>query len=287
MRFRWFGLVAGCVVLGAACTPQYVVPAGPPPLRYRDAIFSSVTSKSDIVYGSAVDAQGHTVTLKLDTYRPTGDTVTMRPAIVWVHGGAFSNGDKTSPELVDESRTFARKGFVNASINYRLEPGGCSASTPTATCITAIQEADEDGLTAVRFLRDHATNYGIDPSRIAIGGTSAGAIVAMNVGYSGNDSGTPAHSKVQAAVSLSGAHLFGTVDAHDPPALLFHGTSDPLVPYQWAVNTVNDAQAAGAAAYLTTWQGAGHVPYVEHRDEILDQTTNFLYAELDLAHAAR
>jgi dipeptidyl aminopeptidase/acylaminoacyl peptidase len=90
---------------------------------------------------------------------------------------------------------------------------------------------------------------------------------------------------VRAAVALSGAHLFGAIDATDPPALLLHGTNDHQVPYQWAVNTVNDATAAGAAAYLTTWQGAGHVPYVEHRDEIHNLTTNFLYSALDLTHA--
>jgi acetyl esterase/lipase len=204
-----------------------------------------------------------------------------------VHGGSFSSGTRTSPELVDESQTFARKGFVNVSIDYRLEPGGCSASTPTSNCITAIQEADADAMTAVRWLRSHSSSYRIDGNRIAIGGSSAGAIVAMNVAYGGNDDTSPAGSEVQAGVSLSGANLLGTIDGHDAPTLLMHGTADPLVPYQWAVNTVHDATAAGDAAYLTTWQGAGHVPYVEHHDEIHDLTTNFLYNEMDLAHAAR
>jgi len=57
------------------------------------------------------------------------------------------------------------------------------------------------------------------------------------------------------------------------------------VPYQWAVNTVNEARGAGLTSYLTTWEGAGHVPYTQHRTEILDQTRNFLYFELDLANA--
>jgi len=67
---------------------------------------------------------------------------------------------------------------------------------------------------------------------------------------------------------------------------MFHGTNDGLVPYQWAVNTQNEAQAAGILSYLTTYQGEGHVPY-NHRDEILTQTSNFLYGVLDLARAAR
>jgi hypothetical protein len=59
------------------------------------------------------------------------------------------------------------------------------------------------------------------------------------------------------------------------------------VPYAWAQNTVKAATDAGVRAVLTSWQGDGHVPYAQHRTEILDQTRNFLYAHLDLAHAAR
>ena len=74
--------------------------------------------------------------------------------------------------------------------------------------------------------------------------------------------------------------------AGDAPALFFHGTADPLVPYQWAVNTVNQAHAAHLDAFLETWPGEGHVPYAQHHDQILTQTRNFLYWEMDLAHAA-
>jgi len=238
------------------CDLRLAAPSGTTPLRYRDAVFTTVTTTSNIVYGSAVDQTGVTVSLTLDAYRPAGDTITKRPAIVWVHGGSFSSGDKTSGELVDEATTFAKKGYVNVSINYRLSTG-CSASGATAACVTSIVDAKHDAQAAVRFLRANATTYGVDPDRIAIGGTSAGAAVI--------------------AVPSAG----------DAPSLLFHGTADPLVPYQWAVNTQTNAQAAGLTSELTTWDGAGHVPYVEHRTEILDQTTNFLYWTMDLTHAAR
>jgi acetyl esterase/lipase len=261
-----------------------ITPPGPAPLRYRDAVFGSVSTTSNIVYGSAVNNSGQTVTLLLDLYEPVGDTITERPAIVWVHGGSFATGSKTSPELVDQANVFSGKGYVNASISYRLEPPGCSAGGVTPLCIIAIVEAFEDAQNAVRFLRTNAAGYGIDPDRIAISGTSAGAITALNVGFATSDDPTAA---VGAAVSLSGARLLGTFDPGDAPSLLFHGTSDFVVPYQWAVNTVTGALDAGLDSFLTTWTGAGHVPYVANRTQILTQTQNFLYWEMDLANAAQ
>jgi len=139
-------------------------------------------------------------------------------------------------------------------------------------------------------LRKNAATYGVDLNRIAIAGTSAGAITALNVAYNGDTPSPGPHpgtsSRVRAAVSLSGAALPWTdANAGDAPALLFHGTADGLVPYDWAQSTVDAASAAGLVAYLVTWPGEGHVPYVAHRQQILDLTTNFLYWMLDLAHA--
>jgi acetyl esterase/lipase len=243
------------------------------------------------VYGSAVNEQGQTVTLDMDLYEPNRDTAVARPAIIWIHGGSFCCGDKTSPELVDEANTFSMKGYVNVSINYRVDPNGCSASAPTAECVVEIQDAMHDAQAAVRFLRANAAKYRIDTDRIAVGGTSAGAITALNVAYNADDPGTSGNpgfsSAVRAAASLSGAKILGSIKAGDPEALLFHGTADPLVPYQWALNTVAEAQAAHVGIYLTTWDGAGHAPYQAHRNEILSEETNFFYNELDLAHAAQ
>jgi para-nitrobenzyl esterase len=277
--------------VATACNPL-ATPGGPAPLRYRDDIFTSVTKTADITYGTAENLSGQTVTLKLDMYRPAGDTVTSRPAIVWVHGGSFCCGSKTSPEIVDEANVFARKGYVTVSIDYRLEPGGCTGSVPVQTCVAAIGEAREDAQTAVRFLRSQASTYRIDPTRIAIGGSSAGAITALNVGYTPENPGTGDHqgfsSAVRAVQSISGAQLAsGPINAGDAPALLFHGTNDSLVQLSWAQTTVNQAKAAGLLAILRVWEGQGHVPYSQNRTQILDETRNFFYSQMDLAHAAR
>ena len=63
-------------------------------------------------------------------------------------------GDWTSPEIVDEATTFAEEGYVNISIDYRLEQPGCRDTF--SNCIPAIQEATVDAQSAVRFLRDNA-----------------------------------------------------------------------------------------------------------------------------------
>ena len=291
MRRSFVALVASVATAAVALVAAVGDPAGALPrvgVRYRDPVFPAVKLVNDITYGSAVDQTNTRVTLELDMYTPKGDTDTHRAAIVWVHGGGFSGGDKTSPELVDEANQFAMKGYVNVSINYRLSPTSC-VGTITSQCIEGIIEAMQDAQTAVRFLRSKATTYGIDPTRIAIGGSSAGAITALNVGYNASDPGPGSHqgfsSSVGAVQSLSGAAIGTTPGADGAPALLFHGTADPLVPYAWAKATVKAARAAGLVAVLVTWIGAGHVPYTDHRTEILDKTTGFFYRQMDLANA--
>ena len=290
LRLKVVGGAALFVLVGAACNPL-LAPQGPAPMRYRDAIFAEVTKTADISYGSAVDQTNTTVNLTLDLYEPTGDTVTKRPAIVWVHGGGFGFGSKDSPELVDEANYFAQRGYVNVSIKYRLAPGGCVGNVG-ASCLIGIGHARDDAQTAVRFLRQQAATYRIDTDRIAIGGTSAGAITALNVGYGSETPGPGDHqgysSAVRAVQSFSGAAIpNGPIGPGDAPALFFHGTADGLVPYSWVQSTVAEAKADQLVAILQTWPGAGHVPYVEHRTQILEETRNFFHMLMDLTHAAR
>ncbi|MCB1251394.1 MAG: alpha/beta hydrolase [Acidimicrobiales bacterium] len=287
MRRTFIAVVIAAALALVGCKPL-LVPPGDAPLRYRDEVFASVTKTADITYGTAVRRDTNAeVSLLADVYAPSGDTAVARPLIIWVHGGSFKGGSKTSGEIVDQANVFAKKGYVSMSINYRLSPQGCAASGPTTECVLAIIDAKHDAQAAVRYAKANAAALGIDPNRIAINGSSAGAITALNVGYDATEVGTggsnPGQSSdVEAAVSLSGARLMGTLDADDAPSLLFHGTADVVVPYAWAEATTTDAKAAGLESYLTAWDGATHVPYAAHRTEIIDQTTNFLYWTLAL-----
>ena len=288
---RWaVVIVAALAVLLVGCDKPRVVPIGDAPLRYRDEIFPQTAVTKNVQYGSAADQFGQTQSLLLDVYAPVGDTVTARPAIVWVHGGSFKSGDKSSSQIVSEATAFAKLGYVGASINYRLYPSGCTTNYQLATCVQEMTDAQHDAQAAVRFLRANAATYGVDPTRIAIKGVSAGAITALHVGFNSDDPGTSGSpefpSTVRAAVSVSGAKKLGTANAGDAASLLLHGTLDTVVPYQWAVDTYNEATAAELTTYLTSFDGAGHAPYSDHGTEMFEQTRNFLYWEMDLPGAA-
>lgn len=282
---RWLRLLAvvlaSCALLSGCLLNE---PTDPGPLRFRDPVFSGTTKTTDITYAQVTSQTGQPVTLRLDLYQPTGDTAPRRPLYILAFGGSFKWGDKSSPELVDQANALSKKGYVVASINYRVSPNGCTSIN--AECLEAIVDATEDAQSAVRWFRLNADTYRIDPDRIAIGGTSAGAITAMNVGFGadvpGNGQNLGPSSAVQASVALSGARLLGTCDRGDAPSLLFHGDKDTLVPYQWAVNTVDCAKKANLWSHLETWPGEGHVPYLSHRDQIIGTTTTFLFNALDV-----
>lgn len=272
-------------------------PPGTAPLRYRDVIFPTVTTTSGLTYGSAPDLSGDPVTLTLDMYQPSGDTQTNRPAIVLVHGGSFVGGDSTASDMVRMAKNFAERGYVAVSINYRLlsDKEKCGQEDPpSAVCVTAVLAAQHDAQAAVRWLRANATTYGIDGSRIAIGGSSAGAGTAIAVAVNSDDPGTSGNpgysSKVGATISISGAfpHSVASTyyDPADSPLLMFNGTADQTVPYAVAVQTATDLYTAKVPLIFETLEGAGHVPFSTFCNHMIAQSVYFAYDFLDLAHAA-
>lgn len=275
--------LAGCTV------PQ---PGGAGTIRYRDPVFANTTQTSNLQYGSAPDSNGHPVALMLDLYQPTGDVVTARPAIVFVHGGGYCCGDKGGGPSADLAQRFAHLGYVTVSINYRLlAPNGCSAgSGVSSVCTAAAVAAEHDAQAAVRWLRANATTYRIDPRRIGIGGDSAGAITATLTGTDAEDPGTSGNpgpsSVVQAFMSLSGGSPGGAfAGPGDAPGLLFSGTADPIVPYVWSVQTAANLLNNGVGAFLESFPGAGHDPYAQFQSQIVTQTDYFFYTFLDAADA--
>jgi dienelactone hydrolase len=281
-------VLCAVAVLSGCTVPR---PAGDEPLRYRDQAFTDVTVTTNLAYGSAPDAQGSPVTLRLDLYRPAGDPLISRPALVWVHGGGFSSGDKGNVVPVDAANTFARLGYVVVSINYRLLGSGCVQNPGSPTCLVAAIEAKHDAQAAVRWLRANAATYGVDPTRIGMGGESAGGITSALVGMYSEDEGTSGNpgfsSRIGGFVSVSGGLPNGVFASSDDAwGLLFHGTADGVVPFTWSNATFAELLEAGVPTWIQYQQGAGHVPWAQYRSLYLEQASYFLFHALDLANAA-
>jgi len=153
-------------------------------------------AKEYTVDRSIVYARPNGKTCRMTLHLPAGDTGARRPGVLLIHGGAWLFG--TRHQLGWYGRHFARQGYVAASINYRMMP-----KYPFPSCL-------HDCKAAVRWMRLHADEYGLDPERIAVLGNSAGghlsamlATTAPEDGLEGADN-PGASSRVQAAIVLYG-----------------------------------------------------------------------------------
>jgi acetyl esterase/lipase len=95
-----------------------------------------------------------------------------RPALVWMHGGAFMGGDLDMPEADTVARELAhRAGAVVVSVDYRLAVGGVTYPVP-----------HDDVVAAFRWVVAQAGTLGVDPDDVSLGGASAGANLAAGAG---------------------------------------------------------------------------------------------------------
>ena len=239
----------------------------------------TLVAEYGIPYGTGSGRQLH-----LDILRPETASRELRPAIVWVHGGGWREGDRADAP----NGPLAERGFVTASISYRFSD---EATFPAQI---------HDVKAAIRFLRANAGRWSIDSERIGIWGHSAGghlaALAAVSEGIPSleGDGGNPDElSDVQAAVPLSAPtdflfdwdtgfgnprhehfsaieDLLDGRDLTDPavhkraklasptrlatagaaPMLVVHGTRDDLVPTDQGRRLVTALHEAGADATL-------------------------------------
>lgn len=117
--------------------------------------------------------------LDMDIYYPKEPVLqSRRPLLLLIHGGAFYNGDKQNVGYPVMGHYFAERGYVVASINYRL---GFKPLAPDVD--RAGYRALQDAHAAVCYLIENADEFGIDTTRIFAAGTSAGAITALNLAF--------------------------------------------------------------------------------------------------------
>lgn len=243
------------------------VPAAGADERYHDRVFSAgqVAVTNGIVFAPADPAAGLDQALRLDLYEPAGDSATGRPVVIWIHGGGFSDGNRG--QMVPYATDSARRGYVAASIDYRLLGEGAQG----------IVAAVEDARRAVRWFRDNAVELGVDPERISMGGYSAGAVTSLSAAYFD----FPGTARISAAISFAGASS-ALVSPDEPPAVYFHGDRDPRVWYDdtplpgfSAVDLCERARAAGVVCEFHTHVGATH-DLSAYRTADLDATAHFL-----------
>lgn len=208
----------------------------------------------DLAYAKTSEAQ------TLDLYLPerTGTAV---PLVILIHGGAFVSGDKG--DRADQAEALRAKGFAVASLNYRLSG---EAKFPAGA---------RDVKAAVRWLRAHASSYGVHPDRFAAWGTSAGGYLAAMLGVTGDQRTTlddaslgnaTVSSAVQLVVDLYGPGDFLSMDAQaadpggcpDGPQVHDAGDSPES---QWLGAPIRSVPAIAAASNpLRYLARAGHLP---------------------------
>lgn len=287
-------LLASSKAAAGSAGAQDAAPEGGPSGRYTDRVFASAARSTATYATASALIGGAPTTLWLDIYQPVGDTLAARPAIVWIHGGGFVGGSRG--DLADIATAYARRGYVTFSIDYRLDRGsrcgavqdGVTDPQVVARCAAVIAAAQEDALDAIRWVRDNAATYRIDTTRVAVGGSSAGAVTALNVAQNANPTHGPVRGriKVGAALAVSGCQYdLSSIDANDAPISMVHAGGDRTVPYSCAVATVDRVKSFATIArriFYPDESRHGLALYDAHRLTVDASWTGFLKARLGL-----
>jgi len=267
--------------------------------RYVNKIFSTVNKTENIEYGTALSPAGVSTTLVMDVYEPVGDTFAQRPLIIFAHGGSFITGNENMPDCTYLCTEFAKRGYVTASISYRLYD--IFGLPDSLDMFDVVVKAVQDYKGSIRYFRaDRSTAnlFKIDTSQIFIGGVSAGAVAAIHAAYMDSEDDIPdyintiitSNGGIEGASGSTGysSHINGVINicgaigndiwigSDEAPICSFHGTEDDVLPYGsgcadigfGCITTVDGssiihsrAMAIGINSFLRTHSGAGHVPF--------------------------
>lgn len=230
-------------------------------------------------------------TEKADLYLPVNSPAgARRPAVVIIHGGGWTGGDKGAGREINIGTNLALNGYVGLSINYVL------ASTNKSAVKATWPQNLHDCMTAVRWLRKNAERLQVDPERIGVIGGSAGGHLAAMLAVTGEKDGLDPKGpygefscRVKCAVNLYGpadlsdrAHLnmlgkaradapelyraaspVTYVDKSDPPILIMHGTADKTVDIAQSKLFATKLKEAGARHELVIVEGAPHTFHLQ------------------------
>lgn len=239
---------------------------------------------------------------KLDLYFPNGPKRLDRPAVVFIHGGGFTGGDKAEYRSASVSADLCRAGYVVVSCNYVLGSKSKEGVWPQNIA---------DCRNAVRWVRAHAKELGVNPDKVAVAGGSAGGYLALMVGLSddktgpGGDPAAKVSAKVSAVIDMYGVvnfskHGKGDVvgasaaeqqaylpelqcDPQDPAVLILHGTADTTVDIAQSDDMAKALRTANTSYEYIVVDGAPHTFDLHPKGRSWKRTGVFSGAEVSSA----
>lgn len=153
----------------------------------------------NVVYGAATNFNAGVDSLKMDIYLPKCNTTTVnsrKPLMLVIHGGSFLAGTRYDPNITKLTKDFAKRGYVTATIEYRLgfvsDDQAWACNLANYPCVFATDTTEwyrswyrgvQDAKGALRYLINRNMQYNIDTNNVFIVGESAGAFLALGVGY--------------------------------------------------------------------------------------------------------
>jgi len=233
---------------------------------------------------------GNLQDLKMDVYFPNTDIDTQekRPLILLIHGGSFTGGTKES--MTYHSKELSKRGFVVATMSYRL---GYNREV-FGNIQKAVYRAQQDANTALRYIASQKEKLEIDMSWVFIGGSSAGAITSLSTSYASQEEWNkiapqfesdlgPLESSdnslneifdIKGIYNFMGAILPIVFNSGDLiPTISFHGDLDTTVPIGKSMMTGFGSRPihemlieAGVCNDLTIVPNGGHGIYRSKKD---------------------
>ena len=208
------------------------------------------------------------------------------PVVVFIHGGGFKNGDKSTSGSIGPIRdSLLNHGFVFVSANYYLAlkyaDKGVSCSSQTRDGFPgsgefdpilqrAVDAASEDICLALKYLWNRRRELRLDMGRVALCGGSAGAITALDVAYVVK----PRKPGIRAVVNFWGAISdVGKIGSPAAPALTLHGTEDELINVVYGKEIHRRLLEVGSSeSELLIMEGRGHAQYPYVGKHLMDTT---------------
>jgi len=198
--------------------------------RYENQIYNKVKIETQTYLETDTD------TLKLDIYQPKGDKMKSRPLILFVHGGGFAGGARDEYAIMGFCKNMARRGIVAVSMSYTLTMKGQSfgCNQPAKLKMSVFKQTALEISKATQHLLNQVGQLNIDPNKIILSGSSAGAEAVLHAAFWPEANKLVANGfKYGGLISMAGAiYDLDLINEETAiPMQFFHGTCDNLVPY--------------------------------------------------------